>query len=131
MGSMELLKVIILAIIVSILAVFLKQVKPEYSLLCVTVGSIIILGYIVNSIIDVFAYFNGVIEKTGVNNELFGTMLKIIGLGYLVEFSAGVCKDSGQNSLADKVVLAGKILIFLTSMPIISSLFNMVVELVQ
>ncbi|MGN0960864.1 MAG: SpoIIIAC/SpoIIIAD family protein [Christensenellales bacterium] len=128
---MELIKVILLGLIVSILAVFLKQVKGEYALICVIVGSIIILSYIFNSLINVLAFFENVINKTGVNNELFLVMLKIIGIGYLVEFSANVCRDSGNNSIADKVVLAGKIMLFVTSMPIISSLFNMVLEMVQ
>ena len=57
-------------------------------------------------------------------------MLKIIGLGYLIEFSANVCRDSGNNSIADKVVLAGKIMIFVISMPIISNLFEMILELI-
>lgn len=127
---MELFKVLIIGMIVSILALFLKQVKPEYSLLCIVVGSVIILFYIVRSISEVFSFFDIVIEKTGVSYDLFAVVLKIIGLGYLVEFSANVCRDSGNTSIADKVVLAGKIMIFVVSMPVISNLFNMVLELV-
>lgn len=128
---MELIKVILLGLIVSVLAVFLKQVKSEYALVCVIVGGIIILGYICNALINVLGFFENIVNKTGINNELFVVMLKIIGVGYLVEFSANVCRDSGNNSIADKVVLAGKIMIFVMSMPIISSLFNMVLDMVQ
>ena len=127
---MELFKVLIIGMIVSILALFLKQVKPEYSLLCIVVGSTIILFYIINSITDVFDFFNKVIDKTGISYDLFITMIKIVGLGYLVEFSANVCRDSGNSSIADKVILAGKIMIFLVSLPIISNLFNMILELI-
>ena len=68
-------------------------------------------------------------EKTGIDQDLFVILLKIIGVGYLVEFSAGICSDSGNTSIANKVVLAGKILIFLLSMPIIKNLFEMVMDL--
>ena len=61
---------------------------------------------------------------------MFKTLLKIIGVGYLVEFSAGVCIDSGNSSIADKIVLAGKVLIFSLSIPIISNLFNMIMDLI-
>ena len=127
---MELIKVLILGIIISILAVFLKQIKPEYSLLCVIVGSIVILIYILRYITKVFSFFQEIIDKTGISSTMFVNMLKIVGLGYLIEFSANVCKDSGNSSIADKVVLAGKLMIFLVSMPIISSLFNMILELI-
>ena len=127
---MELIKVMILGIIVSMLVVFLKQVKPEYSLLCLIVGSVVILAYIISYMTKVFVFFQEVVEKTGINYSLFVSMLKIVGLGYLVEFSASVCRDSGNNSIADKVILAGKIMIFVVSVPIISNLFEMILELI-
>lgn len=127
---MDLIKVMILGIIVSMLVVFLKQVKPEYSLLCLIIGSIVILLYILSYMTKVFVFFQEIVEKTGISYSLFVTMLKIVGLGYLIEFSANVCRDSGNNSIADKVVLAGKIMIFVVSMPIVSNLFEMIVELI-
>ena len=127
---MELIKILILGIIVSILSMFLKQIKPEYSLLCLVVGSIIILFYILSYVSDIFVFFQEIIDKTGINYSLFITMIKIIGLGYLVEFSASVCRDSGNDSIADKVVLGGKLMIFLTSLPIITNLFDMILELI-
>lgn len=127
---MEILKVIILGIVISILAVLLKQIKPEYSLICVIVGSIILIMYILSGIKSIFDYFANIVEKTGIDNTMFNTLLKIIGVGYLIEFSASVCNDSGNSSIADKIVLAGKILIFTLSLPIITTLFNMVMELI-
>jgi stage III sporulation protein AD len=127
---MELIKILILGIIVSIIALFLKQIKPEYSLLCLIVGSVIILIYILRYVSEILGFFQEVIERTGISQKLFVTMLKIIGLGYLVEFSSGVCRDCGNNSIADKVVLAGKLMIFMVSLPIISSLFNMILDLI-
>ncbi|MBQ7352070.1 MAG: hypothetical protein IJW59_04370 [Clostridia bacterium] len=128
---MELIKVLIIGIVVSIIAMFLKSIKPEYSLLCVIVGSIIIILCMLNSLTTVFSFFENVIEKTGISYDLFLTMLKIIGIGYLVEFSANVCRDSGNSSIADKVILAGKLMIFIISLPIINNLFNMVLDLVK
>ena len=126
---MEIIKVVILGIVISLLTLFLKQVKPEYSLLCLIVGSIIIIIYIINYVGQVFDFFQVIVEKTGIPNDVFITMLKIIGVGYLVEFSAGVCRDCGNTSIADKVVLAGKLIIFVISMPIITNVFNMILRL--
>ena len=127
---MEILKVLILGIILSVITVLLKQIKPEYSLICIIVGSIILIAYILSGISIIFDYFSVIVEKTGIDNVMFTTLLKIIGVGYLIEFTAGICVDSGNNSIADKVVLAGKILIFILSMPIITNLFNLILELI-
>ncbi len=126
---MELIKVLILGIVLSVITVLLKQIKPEYSLICIIVGSIILIAYILNGVTQIFEYFSQIVDKTGIDKNMFSTLLKIIGVGYLIEFSAGVCIDSGNSSIADKIVLAGKILIFTLSMPIITSLFNLVLEL--
>lgn len=128
---MDLIKIIILGVIISILTIFFKQIKPEFSLMFLIVGSLILIFYIINAITPIFGYFTEIVNKTGINNDMFKTLLKIIGVGYLVEFSASICIDSGNSSIADKIVLAGKLLIFLLSMPIITSLFDMILELIK
>ncbi len=127
---MELIKVIVLGLVLSIITVLMKSIKPEYSLICVIVGSVILVMYILSGVQSIFDYFSEIVSKTGIDNVMFKTLLKIIGVGYLVEFSAGVCIDSGNSSIADKIVLAGKVLIFSLSIPIISNLFNMIMDLI-
>lgn len=127
---MELIKVVVLGLVLSIITVLMKSIKPEYSLICVIVGSIILVMYILSGVQSIFDYFSEIVNKTGIDNVMFKTLLKIIGVGYLVEFSAGVCIDSGNSSIADKIVLAGKVLIFSLSIPIISNLFNMIMDLI-
>lgn len=126
---MELMKVIILGIVICFLSVLLKQIKPEYSVITIIVGGIILVLYIVNSLIDVFGFFSNVVGKTGIDGDLFLLLVKIIGIGYLIEFAVGICNDSGHTSIGDKIVLAGKIMIFIISMPIITNLFNLILDL--
>lgn len=128
---MDLIKVIVLGVVISLLTIFFKQVKPEYSLICIVVGSVILILYIINAITPIFSYFNEIVSKTGIDNDIFKTLLKIIGVGYLVEFSSSICIDSGNSSIADKITLAGKLLIFMLSLPIITSLFDMIMELIK
>lgn len=126
---MELMKVIILGIVICFLSVLLKQIKPEYSVITIIVGGIILVLYIVNSLIDIFGFFSNVVDKTGIDGDLFLLLVKIIGIGYLIEFAVGICNDSGHISIGDKIVLAGKIMIFIISMPIITNLFNLILDL--
>ena len=54
---MEFAKIIVLGIILSVLTVLLKNIKPEYSLICVIVGSIILVMYILSGVQSIFEYF--------------------------------------------------------------------------
>ena len=58
------------------------------------------------------------------------SVLKIIGIGDLIEFCAGGCNDTGNSSIADKVILGGKVLIFVVAMPIVTNLLDIVVGLI-
>lgn len=54
-----------------------------------------------------------------------------MAIGYLVEFSAGIVEDFGSKSIADKLVLAGKIIIFTVSIPIIQSLITLIGNILE
>ena len=59
-------------------------------------------------------------------NGLIKILLKIVGVGYLTEFGAGILQDFGSNAVADKVILGGKLTIVLLSLPIIQSLLELI-----
>jgi len=128
---LEVGKFIGIAILICIIVLILKQVKPELSLLVLILGGAILFLFVINSFTSVITSFNEIITKTGVSQSLFSIVLKIIGVGYLIEFTADICKDSGNSSIADKVILGGKIIILTLALPIINSLFNVVLELIQ
>ena len=128
---MEVGKFIGVAILICIIVVVLKQVKPELSVCVMILGGAVLLLYVLNSFTSVITTFNEIITKTGVSQNLFSIVLKIVGIGYLIEVTADICKDSGNSSIADKVILGGKILILTLAIPIINSLFNVILELIQ
>ena len=57
---------------------------------------------------DVIIAFNQIVDKTGLNSKLFSSLLKIVGIGYLTEYSSSMCEDMGSPSLGKKFNLVGK-----------------------
>ena len=55
----------------------------------------------------------------------------IVGIGYLTEFGANICQDNGNSSLADKILLAGKVIILCFALPIVNSMLNVIMGLIQ
>lgn len=126
----EVLKIVGLGITISIFVVIIKQIKPEFSVAVIVTGSIIMIITIVKYFTDLFSIFDLIIDKTGLDQNILSCVLKIIGIGYLIEFGAGVCNDTGNASIGDKVILGGKVLIFVVAMPIITNLLDIVVGLI-
>lgn len=123
---MDMLKIIGVAFVTTFAAVLLKPSKPELSFAVTVTGVIVILLFIVDALQNTLAVFSTIAEMTGVENGLLKILLKIVGVGYLTEFGAGLLNDFGSNSVADKVVLGGKITIVLLSLPVIESLLQLV-----
>lgn len=127
---MEILTVISIAILTCIATLIVKQVKPEFAMLVGLVGGVIILLMVISYCESIFSVFNDLVEKSGVNSNLFSIVLKIIGIGYLAEFSAGICNDCGCSSIADKVLLASKVIILFLSLPIVTSIVDIILEII-
>ena len=52
------------------------------------------------------------------------TLFKMIGITYVGQFSAGLCKDAGYSSIAGQIEVFCKLSILALSMPILSSLLD-------
>jgi len=126
---MEIFKIVGIGIIGCIIVLLVKQLKPEFAVTVIVATTILMLIYILKHFTQIFVLFDDIVRKTGVDEGLFTILIKIIGVGYLVEFGASICEDTGNASIANKVVFAGKISIFIMAMPIIKNLFNLILEL--
>ena len=122
---MDLIKIIGAAFLTAICSAILKSTKPELSFVVVITGVIIILLFILDMVKGSFTVLSEIAAMTGLENGVIKILLKIVGVGYLTEFSAGVLNDFNAGSVADKVSLAGKITVMVMALPIISGLLTL------
>ncbi|MEG0190775.1 MAG: SpoIIIAC/SpoIIIAD family protein [Lachnospiraceae bacterium] len=121
---MSMIQVAIIGVIGTLIAIQFKDGRPEYGIY-LTVGiSILIffsildrLGIIVDALRDIGSYIS-------LDNEYMGTMIKMLGITYVAEFSSGICKDAGYQSIAVQVEVFSKLAILALSMPILLALLQ-------
>lgn len=126
---MDILKILAIAILTCIATLIVKQVKPDFASLVALAGGIVILLILIDYVQDVLSVFHYIVEKANLSPTILSVVLKIIGIGYLTEFTANICQDSGSSSLASKVILAGKIIILVLSLPIVKNIIDIIVEM--
>ena len=114
----------VLGIIIVILALQLKNIKSEYSVVIMIVGCVIIFFYSITGIIKVVEILKKIINDTGINDEQIIILLKIMGISYIAEFVSDIAKDSGYSALSNQIQIYGKITILVVSVPILESLIN-------
>ena len=97
---MDIVKIIGVALLTTFAVLVLKPTKPEIAALISVAGGIIVLLMFVNSLSGVITNITAIVSRTGIRSEVFSALLKIIGIGYLTEFAAGICTDAGNQSMA-------------------------------
>ena len=122
-------KIISIALITCIACLIVKPIRPDFAIFISIVGGIIIIFYMLSYLTNIFDIFNNIFQISGVNGSLYSVIFKIIGIGYLTEFTASICNDTGNSSLGDKVLLGGKIIILVMALPIVTSILDIVMEL--
>lgn len=125
----EIFKIIGIGLITLIAYIIIKPLKPELAIFISVVGVCIVLLFCVDGLIEIIDTMTEFVNKTGINVELFSCVLKIIGVGYITEFASNLCITSGNSSIADAISLAGKIAILVLSLPILTSLINLIIEI--
>ncbi len=125
----ELFKIIGVALITTVAVLVIKPSKPEIAMLIGVAGSIIVFLFIVNLLEDVIGLFDYIMAKTNLDSDIMMLLVKIVGVGYITEFSSNICSDSGNTAVASKILLAGKLTIFVLAIPIITSLVELIVSI--
>lgn len=126
---MEIIKIIGVGLITLVITIILKEYKKEFAIYPVLVGGIIILFFSLNIFEDIINFIDELSSNSFVNNEFLKILLKITGISILIEYAVSICKDSGENAIANKIDLGGKVIIISMSIPIISTTMNTLTKL--
>lgn len=127
---MDIFKIVGVGIIGTIIIGLLKGMRSDLAIYVSVATCIIILINVLSGFVGVVETFNSIIGVAGIDGGIFSGVLKIIGVGYITEYSSELCRDSGGESIASKITLGGKIAIFLIALPILKKLVEIVVALV-
>ncbi|MCD8040428.1 MAG: hypothetical protein LUF82_02815 [Clostridia bacterium] len=128
---MILLKVCAVAAVTAVCALILKSNKSDLVPLCLAAGGIIMILCVFDYLTASIQLIKTFTEQTGIDSSVVKIIFKIIGIGYIVELTAASVKDLGFDSVADKLIMCGKIIIFMVSVPILSSLYLVIVSLID
>lgn len=121
---MDIIQIGILGVAGTLLAVQFKSGKSEYGIYIGIVLSLVIffailgkLGVMVEAIRTIGSYIS-------MDKLYIGTLIKMLGVTYIAEFSSNICKDAGYQTIAKQIEIFGKLAILVMSMPILMALLE-------
>ncbi len=126
---MEVIKIIGIALIALIIIILLKQYRPEFAIYISLLTGVLILLLVIDKLTGIVNLLNTLADKASINSTFLTLLLKITGIAFLSEFAVSICKDSGETAIASKIEIGTKIIIISMSIPIISSLLEIILKI--
>lgn len=127
---MEIIQIVAIGITSTILIVLLRQSnRSEFALLVSLATGIIIFTMILSKLKYVIEILSQLARNTSIEFTYFSTILKIIGIAYIVEFGAQVSRDAGEEAIASKIELGGKVIIMVLAIPILLALMDLIIKI--
>lgn len=117
-----------IGIIGAILAVTVKNYRPELAL-CVSLATgILIFLSSADELGSVIYDMQKMCETSGVDTTFFKASIKVIAISYVTEFASETAKDSGEGAIATKLQFAGKTSVLVVMMPVINNLITVIIN---
>ena len=126
---MEILKIAGLALLGAFTAMLLKQGKGEYSTVIGLSMALLVCGYVIVNLLEVVRAIETLWSQIAGDTNFLHILLRIIGITYISDLTAGICKECGYAVLAGQVAVAGKMGVLLAGFPIFMDLLQFVLGL--
>lgn len=127
--NLEVVKIIGIGLIALIIIILLKQYKPEFAIYISLLTGVLILLLVMDKLTGIINLLQSLASKTSINSTFLTLLIKITGIAFLSEFAVSICKDSGEAAIASKIEIGTKIIIISMSIPIISSLLEIILKI--
>ena len=122
------LKIVFIAIICIFASSCIKSFSVEFSNIISVCGGVLIFLLCIDEISNIIKYFSEIYNITNLKFEFLSIVFKIIGVGYITEFAADIAEDFGNQVVASKVLLGGKLVICGMTLPIIKKLLSVLLS---
>lgn len=117
-------------ILAAALCVIVRQIKPESAVFVGIAAGVAILGMVITTAAPSIRAISELAETAGIDGEFTRVLLKALAVCYITTLSADCARDAGESAVASKLELGGRISIAAISLPVFTSLADMVTGLI-
>ena len=126
---MDIAQIVGLALITTIMLLIIRLEKPVMAVLLTIACAVVIFALMMERLVVVIDVMKQLVARAEVNYFFFSTILKIIGVAYLADFTAAICQDAGESAIAKKVEFAAKVIVVVLAIPIMVAILESLMQL--
>lgn len=126
---MDHLRIAAFALVIVSLLVYLRQYRSDLAILISLAVGILVFLVIREELAAVVQQLSELAARAGLQNVYLDTVLKVIGISYLVGFAAQACRDANEKVVGEQVEFAGKVLILFIAVPVMMAVLDSILQL--
>ena len=121
---MNVLQIALLGIAAAAAVLILKNTGSDYVPMVTVAFTVIVFIALADRIGFTFDVIKKISDVSGIKNDVTALILKVAAISLIAEFAAGICTDSGQPAIGERIVSAGKIIILALAMPVVTEMLE-------
>ena len=131
MTGMNVTTIAVITVVVALLAVMLRQQRPEQALLLtVAAGSLITIA-LVSYATPLYEEIRDLFSQTGLSGEYIQVLFKGLGICLVTQLASDTCKEAGELSMASKAELVGRTALLIVGFPLFEKITAVAVSLIN
>lgn len=123
---MDIFQIAGLGIVASLILTLLRKERSDLVMGAALVAGLLLLFTILPRISSAISVFGTLAAESGLEPLYFGIILKVLAISYVADFAAALCRDAGEELIASRVEMAGKVLILVSALPIVQEVLSVV-----
>lgn len=125
------IKIVAIVFCALLLNIVLKDYAKEFCVFINIVSAGIVFLMIFNDLKSIIKQVDTLTQSVGVITPYIKIMLKILGISMLAGLLSDLCRDNGENTLANQTELSAKIIILVTALPLFSTIINIMTGILK
>ncbi len=117
------------AVCAAVMAMLLRRMRPEAGLALTLAAGVMAALLVLPMLRSVVTGIVGIARTGGVSDGYMTQLLKVGGVSLLMDFAAQTCRDAGEDGLAMKVELGGRVLLIGLALPFMEALLKQIMSL--
>lgn len=106
----------------------LRVYRPDWAPFLRIAATVALVGSVLSLTVSVLSSLTD-LWNTALSAESYTVLLRVLGAALITELCAGICRDSGETSLAGWVETVGRMEILVLALPLIQSITASMAEL--
>ena len=125
------IKVVGIVLTALIINIVLKNYSREFTLFVNIICAIIIFTLISNDLKGIVDRLISIASDVSVLSPYIKIMLKILGISMIAQLLSDLCRDNGENTLANQIELSAKIIILVTALPLFTTIMDIMIGMLK